>query len=55
LVPVPIQITVFISNHHSPEEDAFTARIAADLEAAGAEVFADHAHMEISDLGRHFK
>jgi hypothetical protein len=30
-----MQITVFISNHHRPEEDAFTARVAADLEAAG--------------------
>jgi hypothetical protein len=30
------QVRVFVSHHHSPEEDAFTARLAPDLEAAGA-------------------
>jgi hypothetical protein len=50
-----MQLTVFVSNHHSPEEDAFTARIVADLEAAGAEVFVDHAFMETGDLVRHFR
>ena len=52
---MPMQLTVFVSNHHSPEEDAFTARIVADLEAAGAEVFIDHAFMETADLVQHFK
>ncbi len=30
-----------MSHHHSPEEDAFTARLVADLEAAGADVWVD--------------
>jgi hypothetical protein len=33
---------VFVSHHHSPEEDAFTARLVADLEAAGADVWVDY-------------
>jgi hypothetical protein len=32
---------VFISHHHSPEEDAFTARLKADLRAAGADVWVE--------------
>lgn len=32
------QARVFVSHHHSPAEDAFTARLVADLEAAGADV-----------------
>src|SRR6476469_3958658 len=36
---MPEQVPVFISHHHSPEEDAFTARLKADLQAAGAEVW----------------
>jgi hypothetical protein len=35
-------IGVFVSHHHSPEEDAFTARLVADLEAAGADVWVDY-------------
>lgn len=35
------QVRVFVSHHHSPEEDAFTARLVADLEAAGANVWVD--------------
>jgi Sulfatase-modifying factor enzyme 1/TIR domain len=35
------QVRVFVSHHHSPEEDAFTARLVADLEAAGADVWVD--------------
>ena len=50
-----MKICVFISNHHSLEEDAFTAQIAADLEAAGAEVFVDRADMATGDLVAHFK
>jgi formylglycine-generating enzyme required for sulfatase activity len=34
-------VRVFVSHHHSPEEDAFTARLVADLEAAGADVWVD--------------
>jgi hypothetical protein len=32
---------VFVSHHHSPEEDAFTARLVVELEAAGADVWVD--------------
>lgn len=35
------QVRVFVSHHHSPEEDSFTARLVADLEAAGADVWVD--------------
>jgi hypothetical protein len=35
------QVRVFVRHHHSPEEDAFTARLVADLEAAGAHVGGD--------------
>ena len=28
-------VRVFVSHHHSPEEDVFTARLFASLEAAG--------------------
>ena len=38
---MPEQVRVFVSHHHSPEEDAFTARLVADLEAAGADVWVD--------------
>src|SRR5215813_5428904 len=33
---------VFVSHHHSPKEDASTARLVADLEAAGADVWVDY-------------
>jgi hypothetical protein len=35
---MPDVVTIFISHHHSPEEDAFTARLKADLRAKGADV-----------------
>ncbi len=35
------KIGVFVRHHHSQEEDAFTARLVADLEAAGADVWVD--------------
>jgi hypothetical protein len=35
------QVRVFVSHHHSPEEDTFTARLVADLEAAGPDVWVD--------------
>ena len=31
-------VRVFVSHHHSAKEDASTARLVADLEAAGADV-----------------
>jgi Restriction endonuclease/TIR domain len=34
-------VRVFVGHHHSPEEDAFTVRLVADLEAAGADVWVD--------------
>lgn len=34
-------VRVFVSHHHSPAENAFTAHLVADLEAAGAEVWVD--------------
>jgi hypothetical protein len=30
-------VRVFVSHHHSSEEDTFTARLVADLEAARAD------------------
>jgi formylglycine-generating enzyme required for sulfatase activity len=33
------RVRMFVSHHHSPEENAFTARLVADLEAAGAGVW----------------
>jgi hypothetical protein len=33
---MPDQVRVFVSHHHSPEEDVFTDRLVSDLEAAGA-------------------
>jgi hypothetical protein len=35
------QVRVFVSHHHSPDEDAFTARLVEDLKAAGADVWVD--------------
>lgn len=35
------QVRVFVSHHHSPDEDAFTARLVADLEDTGADVWVD--------------
>ncbi len=35
-------VRVFVSHHHSPEEDAFTARLVADLKVAGADVWVDY-------------
>jgi formylglycine-generating enzyme required for sulfatase activity len=36
------KIGVFVSHHHSPEEDAFTARLVDDLERASADVWVDY-------------
>jgi formylglycine-generating enzyme required for sulfatase activity len=34
-------VRVFVSHHHSPDEDAFTTRLVSDLEATGADVLVD--------------
>jgi formylglycine-generating enzyme required for sulfatase activity len=44
------QVRVFVSHHHSPEEDAFTARLVVDLEAAGADVWVDDARITSDDF-----
>lgn len=41
---------VFISHHHSPTEDAFTARLAADLRNAGITVWVDVANIRDGDF-----
>jgi hypothetical protein len=38
---MPDQVRIFVSHHHSPEEDSFTVRLVSDLEAAGADVWVD--------------
>jgi formylglycine-generating enzyme required for sulfatase activity len=35
------QVRVFVSHHHSPDEDRFTAQLVRDLQAAGADVWVD--------------
>jgi hypothetical protein len=44
------QVRVFVSHHHSPEEGAFTARLVAGLEVAGADVWVDDARIGSDDL-----
>lgn len=39
--PPTRQVRVFVSHHHSAAEDVFTARLVADLKAAGADVWVD--------------
>ncbi len=43
-------VRVFVSHHHSPDEDRFTARLVADLEAAGADVWVDTAGIASDDF-----
>jgi hypothetical protein len=38
---MPGPVRIFVSHHHSPQEDQFTARVVADLKAAGADVWGD--------------
>lgn len=38
---MPEAVRIFISHHHSPDEDAFTERLVRDLEAAKADVWLD--------------
>ena len=35
-------VRVFVSHHHSPDEDRFTTRLVTDLETAGADVWVDY-------------
>jgi formylglycine-generating enzyme required for sulfatase activity len=44
------QVRVFVSHHHSPDEDAFTARLVADLETAGADVWVDDERITSDDF-----
>jgi formylglycine-generating enzyme required for sulfatase activity len=44
------QVRVFVSHHHSRKEDAFTARLVTDLEAAGADVWVDTAGIASDDF-----
>jgi hypothetical protein len=39
-------VRIFVSHHHSPKEDAATARLVADLETAGADVWVDYQGVE---------
>jgi formylglycine-generating enzyme required for sulfatase activity len=45
-------VRVFVSHHHSPEEDAFTAQLVADLEAARADVWVDDERIPADDFIR---
>lgn len=45
-------VRVFVSHHHSPTEDAFTARLVADLDAAGADVWVDTSGIQSDDFVR---
>jgi hypothetical protein len=38
---MPSGVGIFVSHHHSPEEDIFTHRLVSDLRAAGADVWVD--------------
>jgi hypothetical protein len=44
------QVGVFVWHYHSPEDDAFTAHLVADLEAAGADVWVDNARITSDDF-----
>lgn len=47
------QVRVFVSHHHSADEDRFTARLVADLEAAGADVWVDDQRITSDDFIKH--
>jgi hypothetical protein len=49
---VPDQVRVFVSHHHSPEENAFTAQLVAALERAGADVWVDTERIPSGDFVR---
>src|SRR6476620_6121288 len=44
------KIGVFISHHHSEEEDRFTSRLVTDLEIAGADVWVDDVRITSDDF-----
>ncbi len=44
------RVRVFVSHHHSPDEDAFTDRLVADLEAVGADVWVDNQRITSDDF-----
>ncbi len=47
---MPDVTRVFISHHHSPAEDRFTARLKADLQAAGADIWVDNERITSDDF-----
>ena len=49
---MPDPVRIFVSHHHSPEEDAFTARLVADLKAGGADVWVDDEGITSDDFVR---
>ena len=44
------QVRVSVSHHHSPDEDAFTAQLVVDLEAAGADVWVGVATFSVTPV-----
>jgi hypothetical protein len=44
------EVRVFVSHHHSSEEDEFTARLVADLQASNANVWVDDASSNSDDF-----
>jgi TIR domain len=44
------QVRVFVSHHRSPTEDAFTRRLVADLQVAGADVWLDTERIPSGDF-----
>ena len=49
---MPEPLKVFVSHHHSPAEDTFTARLVADLRAAGIDVWVDTDRIPSGDFLR---
>jgi hypothetical protein len=45
-------VRIFVSHHHSPQEDAFTARLVEDLKAAGADAWVDEEGITSDDFVR---
>jgi hypothetical protein len=51
-MPEAAPARVFVSHHHSPQEDAFTARLVEQLHAAGADVWVDIDRIPCGDFVR---
>jgi hypothetical protein len=49
---MPDQVRVFVSHHHSSQEDTFTAHLVTDLQAAGADVWVDTERVPSGDFLR---